>query len=70
MRYGSKHKIGAVDYHMMLLLGNTLTWKDKADFKVNDQLKVSFTSVYDLQEIVTKGETSSMTLGVTAELKI
>ena len=70
LRYGSKHKLGALDYHMNLLLGNTITFKDKCDMKVNDQLKVSVTATGDLGEIVTKGESSSMTLGVTAELKI
>lgn len=70
MRYGSKYKLGPLDYHMSVLLGNTLTMKDKVDMKVNDSLKLSVSKYYDWKEVVTKGETSSMTFGVTAELKI
>lgn len=70
MRYGSKHKFGAVNYHMMMMLGQTLTLKDKAEFQVNDKLKVSFTGVYDVLEVTTKGESANITFGVSAELKI
>lgn len=48
MRYGLKSKIGSIDYQAMVLMGQTLTWKDKYDFKVNDQLKLSFTQVCDV----------------------
>jgi len=70
LRYGGKHKLGAADYHMMVLLGQGVTWKDKCEFKVNDKLKLAFTAVYDLQEVITKGESSNINMGVSAEMKI
>jgi hypothetical protein len=70
LRYGCKHKIGACDYNMQVLLGQSLTMKDKCDFKVNDKLKLGITGTYDLQELMTKGESSNMNVGLSAELKI
>ena len=70
MRYGAKHKFGAVNYHLMMMMGQSLTWKDKSKVKVTDQLELCFTSTGDLVEIMTKGERSNVTLGVAAELKI
>jgi len=51
-------------------LGQSLSVKDKADFKVNDKLKLGFTANYDLQELITKGESSNINMGISAELKI
>lgn len=62
--------MGPVDYHVNALLGQTLTMKDKCDYKINDKLKMSMTAVYDLQEVMTKGESSNITMGLSAELKI
>jgi hypothetical protein len=70
LRYGGKFKMGAVDYHTAVLLGQGLTLKDKCEFKVNDKLKLSMTAAYDLQEVMTKGESSNINMGVSAELKI
>jgi len=70
LRYGMKSKIGTCDYNMQALLGQTLSIRDKADFKVNDKLKLGFTANYDLQELVTKGESSNINMGISAELKI
>jgi len=70
VRYGGKHKLGSADWNMSLLVGQTVTWKDKLEFKVNDKLKLAMTGVFDLQEVVTKGESANVNMGVTAELKI
>lgn len=53
-----------------MMMGQSLSWKDKAKVKVTDQLELCFTSTGDLVEIMTKGESSNVTLGVAAELKI
>lgn len=70
VRYGTYHKLGKVDYNVNILLGKTMTWKDNAEFKVNENFKVSFSTFFDMHEILSKGESSNMTLGMTAELKI
>lgn len=44
--------------------------KEKLTFKATDQLKVGTTFVYDPVECVTKGETSSLNLGLNAEFKL
>lgn len=45
-------------------------WKDKTDFKVGDNMKLSVTGYYDIMDALTKGETANIKLGVASELKL